>query len=217
MAPQPTNPNQRPPAAQKTGGVQLPQFHLQSSQPLQYNNLGDSLSLNNSLPTSASTGGAQKTHVAPRLHPDDPLIEQVKSPIADDFRRPIKRVAFLIGTLFLSMLLISFIFNAIAGLFQRSNVTPEVAISPVVANPVVIPKKDVTTSDLAKANPDQNACTGIPTKMQKSQVSSKQVDRVFWQKHPEWANKTLDLSAPTDRDLRQEWCQIAGNLAESKP
>ncbi len=217
MAPQPTNPNQPSPAAQKTGGVQLPQFHLQSSQALQYNNLGDSLSLNNSLPASAPTGGGQKTHVAPRLHPGDPLTEQVKSPIADDFRRPIKRVAFLIGTLFLSVLLISFIFNAIADLFQRSNVTPEVATSSTVVNPVVMPKKDVTTSDLAKANTDQNACTGIPGKMQKSQVSSKQVDRVFWQKHPEWANKTLDLSAPADRDLRQEWCQIAGNLAGSKP
>jgi hypothetical protein len=216
MAPQPTNPNQPSPAAQRTGGVQLPQFHLQSSQALQYNNLGDSLSRTNSLPAIVPTGGAQKTHVAPRLHPGAPIVEQPKSPIADDFRKPIKRVAFLLGTLFLSMLLISFIFNAIAGLFQRNNVTPEVAISPAI-NPVVMPKKDVTTPDLAIANTDKNACTGIPTTMQKSQVSSKQVDRVFWQKHPEWANKTLDLSAPADRDLRQEWCQIAGNLAGSKP
>jgi hypothetical protein len=216
MASQPTNPKQPTPAAQKTGGVQLPQFHLQSSQALQYNNSGDSLSLNNSLPAIISTGGAQKTHVAPRLHPGEPLTEQAKSPIADDFRRPIKRVAFLMGTLFLSILLISFIFNAIAGLFQRNNVTPEVAASSPAVNPVVMPKKDVTTSNLAKANTDQNACTGIPTKMQKSQVSSRQVDRVFWQKHPEWANKTLDLSAPGDRDLRQEWCQIAGDLSSAQ-
>ncbi len=211
MAPQPTNPNQPAPAAQKTGGVQLPQFHLQSSQALQYNNLGNSLSPNNSAPHSS----AQKTQVAPRLHPGEPLIEQTKSPITDDFRKPIKRVAFLIGTLFLTMLLVSFIFNAIAGLFQHTT-TPTVASSPVV-NPVVMPQKDIAKSDLAKASTDQNACTGIPTKMQKSQVSSKQVDRVFWQKHPEWANKTLDLSAPGDRNLRQEWCQIAGDLAGSKP
>jgi hypothetical protein len=205
MASQPTNPNQPAPAAQKTAGVQLPQFHLQSSQALQYNN---------SLPAIIPTGGAQKTHVAPRLHSGEPLTEQEKSPISDDFRRPIKRVVFLMGTLFLSILLISFIFNAIAGLFQR-NVSPEVAASSPVVNPVVMPKKDVTTSDLAKANTDQNACTGIPTKMQKSQISSRQVDRVFWQKHPEWANKTLDLSAPADRALRQEWCQIAGDLSKS--
>jgi hypothetical protein len=216
MASQPTNPNQPSPAAQKTGGVQLPQFHLQSSQASQYNNLGDSLSLNNSLPIIVPTTSAQKTHVAPRLHPGAPLVEQAKSPIADDFRKPIKRVAFLLGTLLLSMLLISSIFNAIAGLFQRSNVTPEVATSSPVVNSVVMPKKDVTTPDLAKANTDKNACVGIPTKMQKSQVSSRQVDRVFWQKHPEWANKTLDLSAPADRDLRQEWCQIAGDLS-TKP
>ena len=214
MAPQPNNPHQPSPAAQKTGGVQLPHFHLHSSQALQSNNLGDSLSLNNPLPTIMPPNSAQKTHVAPRLHPGDPLTEKAKSPIADDFRRPIKRVAFLIGTLFLSILLISFIFNAIAGLFQRSNTAPEVASSPMVS-PVVMPQKDVATADLAKANTDQNACTGIPTKMQKSQVSSKQVDRVFWQKHPEWANKNLDLSAPADRDLRQEWCQIAGSLADN--
>ncbi len=212
MAPQPTNPNQPVPAAQKTGGVQLPQFHLQSPQALQYNNPGNSLSLNNSPPPSS----AQKTQVAPRLHPGEPLIEQTKSPITDDFRKPIKRVAFLMGALFLTMLLISFIFNAIAGLFQHNTTTPEVASVPVV-NPVVMPQKDVAKSDPAKANTDQNACTGIPTKMQKSQVSSKQVDRVFWQKHPEWANKTLNLSATADRNLRQEWCQIAGDLAGSKP
>jgi hypothetical protein len=216
MAPQPTNPNQPSPAAQKTGGAQLPQFLRQSSQALQYNNLGNLSSLNDSLPAIIPTGSAQKTHVAPRLHPGAPLVEQPKSPIADDFRRPIKRVAFLLGTLFLSMLLISFIFNAIASLFQRDNVTPEIASSSTI-NPVVMPQKDVTPSDLVKANADKNACTGIPTTMQKSQVNSKQVDRVFWQKHPEWANKTLDLSAPGDRDLRQEWCQIAGNLAGSKP
>ncbi len=211
MAPQPTNPNQPAPAAPKTGGVQLPQFYLQSSQALQYNNPVNLLSLNNSSPPSS----AQKTQVASRLHPGEPLTEQPKSPITDDFRKPIKRVAFLIGTLFLTMLLISFIFNAIAGLFQHAT-TPTVASSPVV-NPVVMPSKDVTKSDLAKANTDQNACTGIPTKMQTAQVSSKQVDRVFWQKHPEWANKTLNLSAPADRGLRQEWCQIAGDLAGSKP
>lgn len=216
MPPQPTNPHQPSSGAQKTGGVQLPQFHLHSSQALQYNNSGDSLAINHPLPATVSTGSAQKTHVAPRLHSGASLVEQPKSPIAEDFRRPIKRVAFLLGTLFLSMLLISFIFNAIAGLFQRDQVAPEVASSSAV-NPVVMPKKDVMPSDIAKANTDKNACTGIPTIMQKSQISSKQVDRAFWQKHPEWANKTLDLSAPADRDLRQEWCQIAGSLAASKP
>jgi hypothetical protein len=217
MAPQPTNPNQPSPSAQKTSGAQLPQFHLQSPQALQYNNSGDALSLNNPLPAIVSTSSAQKTHVAPRLHPGEPLTERTKSLIADDFRKPLKRVAFLVGTLLLSILLISFIFNAIAGLFQRSSLVPELAASSPVANPVVMPKKDVTPSALAKTNNDQNACTDIPTKMQKSQVSSKQVDRVFWQKHPEWANKTLDLSAPGDRDLRQEWCQIAGDLSTAQP
>jgi hypothetical protein len=129
----------------------------------------------------------------------------------DDFRKPLKRVGLAIAMLFITGLLISLIVNAIAGLL-RGTPPPSQVSMPVAASPKVLPGKEV-----AKDNADRNACTDIPTKMKAAQISSKQVDRVFWQKHPDRANKTLDLSSATDRTLRQEWCQIAGDLAAPKP
>jgi hypothetical protein len=198
MAPQPTNPGQSPKPSQNHN-IQLPQnFTAPPSSP-------------STKPAQKTSAQPPKTWQAPRLHPGEPISEQEKSPIFDDFRKPLKRVGLAIAMLFITGLLISLIVNAIAGLL-RGTPPPSQVSMPVAASPKVLPGKEV-----AKDNADRNACTDIPTKMKAAQISSKQVDRVFWQKHPDRANKTLDLSSATDRTLRQEWCQIAGDLAAPKP
>ncbi len=211
MAPQPPNPHQPSAAAPKTGGVQLPRFDFQSSPATPPALLSDTLSLNNYPARSA-----QKTRPAPRLHPEESRSTQLSSPILDDFRLPLKRVALLMGSLLLTMLLLSLIVNAIGGFWQRITTPPTIttpALSAAVVNPGTTSSTELSKSSAATTDTDQNACTGIPTKMQTAQVTSQQVNQVFWRKHPELSNKDLDLSAATDRDLRQEWCQMAGELS----
>ncbi len=216
MAPQPTNPQQPSATTPKIGGVQLPRFDLNSASAAHPQQLGDTISLNNNYPAPS----AQKTLAAPRLHPENPRLEQLQSPILSDFRLPLKRVGFLMGTLLISTLLISLIVNALAGFWQRITTPPTItttqALSSTVANSATTPGSELSKYSSATTDTDTNACIGIPTKMQTAQVTNQQVNRVFWQKHPEISNKDLDLSAVTDRDLRQEWCQIAGELS-TKP
>jgi hypothetical protein len=193
MAPQPTNPGQSPPDPQPSGGIQLPNFA--SPRAAKPTNLGPS-------PPPIPPSSPQKTWQAPRLHQGEPISQTEQSPITDDFRKPLKRVGLALGAVFIAILLISFIYNAVAGMFQK--VLPQA--SPVVAS----------SPALAPVNASPDACTGMSAKMKTARVSGKQVDRVFWQKHPDRVNKTLDLSAAADRELRQEWCQIAGELT-AKP
>ncbi len=195
MAPQPTNPGQSPQLPPRNN-IQLPQ--------------------NFTAPSGSQPTQPPKTWQAPRLHPGEPISEEEKSPILDDFRQPLKRVGVAIAALFITGLLISLIVNAIAGLFRGAAPQPP-ASSLVAASPQVAISKEVAKAIPTSHNENRNACTDIPTKMKAAQISSQQVDRVFWQKHPDRVNKTLDLSAATDRTLRQEWCQIAGDLAAPKP
>jgi hypothetical protein len=201
MAPQPTNPSHNPPATTNTDGIQLPKFP--ASRAAQPTNLGQS-------PPPHKIQN-QKTWQAPRIHAGEAFSEVTKSLMSDDFRKPLKRVGLALGALFLTIWLLSMIYNAIAGLFQHSPTAPS-AFSTPAASPVVSPGTTAATSIPAKNN-----CTGVSVKMKTANISTKQVDRLFWQKHPEHLNKALDLSIATERALGQEWCQIAGDLATPKP
>jgi hypothetical protein len=200
MAPQPTNPGQSPSGSQPTGGIQLPRFPASAA--ARPTNLGQ--------PPAASNTSNQKTWQAPRFHQGEALSETTKSPITDDFRKPLKRVGLAMGLLFLTILFMSLIYNAIAGLFHRDTTTPQAVSSPTAS---VSTDPDAA----ARVTPDGDNCNGITAKMKTAQVSSQQVNRLFWQKYPAKTNKALDLSLPADRALGQEWCKIAGELSTPKP
>jgi hypothetical protein len=58
-----------------------------------------------------------------------------------------------------------------------------------------------------------DSCSDITAKMLAAKVSVKQVNKIYWQKHP---NKFNKLIGKDDAALRQEWCQIAGELVDKK-
>jgi cytoskeletal protein RodZ len=122
--------------------------------------------------------------------------------VSSDFKRPIKRVGFVVLPLFLALWLMSSVYNFFAGFFNRPQTpTPQAASQPVeVAKPTRV--KDANKS---------NYCDGISGKMQTAKVSHKQVNKIFWEKHPEQRNKPISTN---NKDLTQEWCQIADSLAK---
>jgi hypothetical protein len=123
--------------------------------------------------------------------------------VASDFKRPMKRVGFVVLPLFLALWLMSSIYHFFAGFFNKSQiVTPQTA-----SQPLEVAKPTPTVKDGTKSN----FCDGINGRMQTAKISPTQVNKIFWEKHPEQRNKPINAGS---KDLTQEWCQIAESLAK---
>jgi hypothetical protein len=123
------------------------------------------------------------------------VTQKTTTPMGQDFKMPLRRVGLALFALFIVIWLISSVYGAVTGFF--SNRKPQVAVSPVAVAP-----------EQAKTD----ICNGMTAKMLAAKVSSKQVDKVFWQKHPDKLNKPIG----NDAVLRQEWCKIAEELVGKK-
>jgi hypothetical protein len=144
-----------------------------------------------------------KTWVIPGLKGAKGWSEKTKPPVMNDLKVPLKRVGFVVVGLFLGIWLISSVYKAVTGSSAgNSTRQPEVA---------------TTTSATASATPTatNDSCQGIGAKMQAAKVNSKQVDKVFQAKHPDRLNKPITSSA-SDAALKQEWCQIADKLSQTR-
>jgi hypothetical protein len=121
--------------------------------------------------------------------------QKTTTPMQDDFKLPLKRVGVVFVGLFATVWLVSVVYGMVTGLFSGRK--PQVVASPAAT----VPEQVKTDS-----------CSGMTAKMSAAKVTSKQVDKIFWQKHPDKLNKLIG----NDAVLRQEWCQIAGELAGKK-
>jgi hypothetical protein len=124
------------------------------------------------------------------------LSQKTIPPIQDDFKQPLKRV----GLAFVGLFAIICLVTAVYKVFIKN-----------------FPSHSTTATPSATVPVEQaDACSGMTAKMQTAKVSSRQVDKIFWQKHPDKLNKPIAPLAPkaigNDPALRQEWCQIAGEL-----
>jgi hypothetical protein len=121
---------------------------------------------------------------------DKGISQKTAVPLKEDFKLPLKRVGLAFVALFAVVWSISSVSGVLSGVLSGfTNKKPQVAASPTAQN-----RKD--------------ACQGMTAKMVSAKITSKQVDQAFWKKHPDKLNKPIG----TDPALRQEWCQIAGEL-----
>jgi hypothetical protein len=125
------------------------------------------------------------------------------TPVSSDLNLPIKRVGVVVLPLFLAVWLMSSVYNFFAGFFNR----PPIATPQAARQPVEVAKPTTTVKDGTKSN----YCDGISSKMQTAKVSHRQVNKIFWEKHPEQRNKPISAG---NKDLTQEWCQSAEFLAK---
>jgi hypothetical protein len=120
------------------------------------------------------------------------LSQKTIPPIQEDFKQPLKRV----GLTFVGLFAIIFLVTAVYKFFIKNFPSHSTAAAPSANVPVE----------------QADACSGMTAKMQTAKVSSRQVDKIFWQKHPDKLNKPIG----NDPALRQEWCQTAGELVGTR-
>jgi hypothetical protein len=72
------------------------------------------------------------------------------------------------------------------------------------------------TNNSVKTSDSKNSCTkDLASRMAQSKVTSKQVDKIFYQTYPDRQSKPL-ADTPTESSLRQQWCSIADELIVKK-
>jgi hypothetical protein len=122
--------------------------------------------------------------------------QQTTVPVLQELRKPLKWVLAGGIALFVVVWLLTSIYNMVLG-SGKSTVDPVTKVSPAVSS----------APTTAATN---NACDKIDAKMKAAQIKSKQVDQVFWQRHPDRKSKLIDAN---DAASQQEWCAIASELA----
>jgi hypothetical protein len=132
--------------------------------------------------------------------------ENTKAILWEGLRLPLKRTALTFGGLFLLILLGSWGVNAVKGMLGGSSQTATTTENPTVASSPAASNKTATGTKT-------ESCATVMARMGAAKVSSKQVDRVFYQKHPDRVKNPITAKAE-DKDLRQEWCSIADQLIE---
>jgi hypothetical protein len=125
--------------------------------------------------------------------------QQTTVPILQELRKPLKWLLAGGIALFVVVWLLTSIYNMVLG-SGKSTADPATKVSPSVTS----------TPTTAVTN---NACDKIDAKMKAAQIKSKQVDQVFWQRHPDRQSKLIDAN---DAASQQEWCTIASELAGKK-
>ena len=126
-------------------------------------------------------------------------------------RLPMKRVGTIVFILFILAFICSGLFNLAKGAIDSLT-----AKKPATTTSQPAEQSQPSTSPTpTAASSDKNNCTDLPTRMTKAKITSQQVDKVFYQTHPDRANKPLADTA-IDRNLRQEWCAVASKLVDKK-
>ncbi len=145
-------------------------------------------------PTQKTSGQLPKTWQF-GIKGEQGFSQKTTTPIQEDFKLPLKRVGLAFVGLFVTIWLASAVYGVVSGFFSGRK--PQATASPAATKP------EQTKTD---------ACSGMTAKMLAVKVSTKQVDKIFWQKHPDKLNKPIG----NDATLRQEWCQIATELVGKK-
>jgi serine/threonine protein kinase len=118
-----------------------------------------------------------------------------------DFSKPAMYIGGGIAALFIIIIVGHSIFKAVSGLF-----TPTASTTSTTA----------TTSAGSASPPSSEQRSSLIDRMKAAKVSSADVDRVFFIRHPELKGRVLGNS-DADRSLKAEWVQIAEDLiAKSK-
>ncbi len=74
----------------------------------------------------------------------------------------------------------------------------------------------IKTNIPVKTSDSKNSCTkDLASRMAQSKVTSKQVDKIFYQTYPDRQSTPLG-DTPTETSLRQQWCIIASELIIKK-
>jgi hypothetical protein len=123
----------------------------------------------------------------------------------EGLRLPLKRTALTFGGLFLLILLGSWGVNGVKSMLGGSSKTATTTETPRVASSPAASTKATDTKT--------ESCATVTARMGAAKVSSKQVDKVFYQKHPDRVKNPITAKAE-DKELRQEWCSIADQLIE---
>jgi hypothetical protein len=118
------------------------------------------------------------------------ISQKTTTSLRQDFKMPLRRVGITFVGIFILCWLISIVYGLATQVFSAQ-------------------KDPITVIPLQSKN---DACSGITRKMLLAKVSSRQVDQVFWQKHPDKLNKQIG----NDEILRQKWCQTAEELVKKK-
>ncbi len=145
-----------------------------------------------------------------------PGVQPLKNPIKtaefearpgfwEDLRKPAKWAITFFVPLAVLILLGVGLFNvakwAIGSWTTKPSVSPQATEQPVVSpRPTAVVKS-------------KSGCTDLPVRMAQAKVTGMQVDKAFYQAHPDRVGKPL---TEADADLKQEWCSIADRLISQK-
>jgi hypothetical protein len=125
-------------------------------------------------------------------------------------RLPMKRIGTILAILLILALVCSGLFNLAKGALDSLTAKKPAPISQPTDQ-----SQPSNTPTPTTASSDKNNCTDLPTRMTTAQITSQQVDKVFYQTYPDRVNKPL-ADTSIDRALRQEWCGVANKLIEQK-
>jgi cytoskeletal protein RodZ len=151
----------------------------------------------------------------PRPKPSNNGEEESQPSLWEGLRLPIKRISMVVFGLLVLALILSGLINLAKGVMSMFTKATPTETSRAVASPASSTSPSPTAKPTVKSSTD-DSCTNIPARMAKAKISNKQVNAVFFQKHPDRANNPL-TNQPADRPLKEEWCSIANQLMESSP
>jgi serine/threonine protein kinase, bacterial len=117
--------------------------------------------------------------------------------IKSDFAKPLQYVGGGTLALLLLILTLNWAIKGIGGVFAGGSPSPQ---------PISTPTPTVATAT--------NSCTNIGDRLKDAKKSTQDVDKAFYRKYPGHKNKQLNPKNDTDRQLIDEWCQIAEQLAK---
>jgi hypothetical protein len=129
----------------------------------------------------------------------------------EGLRLPLKRTAIVVGGLFLIAIILSGLLNLLKGIFEGISKPKPIASAPPIEQPTIKPTPTITPTTTSSP---ENKCLDLPAKMAQAKINSKQVDKIFYQNHPERVKTPISPTDAADRPLRQEWCGIANQLIE---
>lgn len=130
----------------------------------------------------------------------------------EGLRWPLQRTAIVCGSLFIVLLVLSGLFNFAKGVIDGFTKPKPIATTQPQVQPIIQPTPSASPTT---ASSPENKCLNTPQQMAQAKITTPQVDKIFYQKHPDRVNNPISSSA-ADRPLRQEWCAIANELVEQK-
>jgi hypothetical protein len=120
----------------------------------------------------------------------------------EDLRKPAKLMITFLVPLLVLILIGSGLFNLAKWMFNKP------ASQPVVGQTAAQPAASPVAVAQAKSG-----CVDLGARMTRAKVTGVQVDKAFYQAHPDRVGKPL---TEADADLKKEWCSIADRLITQK-